>query len=48
MREGLAIRQAGVRNGSPVECPATHCFDYRLIWSPALADIVGEGRPWVA
>src|SRR5438046_8387122 len=45
---GLAVRQAGVwpsgRSGGH-RPTRSHSF-YRLNWSPAVAEIVGDGRPW--
>jgi hypothetical protein len=38
---GFAAGSAGGRRRDSV----AHC-SYRLSWSPALAEIVGEGRPW--
>jgi hypothetical protein len=43
-----APRHRGVRSGqvAPGAGPTLSRVIYRLNWSPALAEIVGDGRPW--
>jgi hypothetical protein len=45
-RAGPACRQPGVRRRAGRRRPDPVASIYRLIVRPALAEIVGDGRPW--
>ncbi len=42
----IASRGCGVGSAGTVLADPIAGLVYRVIWRPALAEIVGEGRPW--
>jgi hypothetical protein len=43
----VASLGCGVGSAAGRRSTRSHCL-YRLSWSPAVAEIVGDGRPWTA